>query len=245
MPYGRSPAGKLGHPSAELAEEYAMLWDASMMMGCVLRGSDGEVGIVSDLLFDDTTWRMRWLVVNTRYWLPRHDVLLPVSVLGRPDPLRRRLVVDLTKQQIEDSPGAERHPPVSQRAASSRRDDPHLRSVEAVVGHRVHLLDGLIGHVEELLVDDADWSIRYVRVDTCKWRPGDRVLLAPRFVRAIDWGGRLIHLDVGRREIADDRARREVIWMRSRSDGGTQSDARQDPSPRDQAQTGLSAGHGE
>jgi hypothetical protein len=202
-----------------------MLWDASMMMGCAMRGSDGEVGTVSDLLFDDTTWRTRWLVVNTRHWLPSHEVLLPVSVLGRPDPLRRRLAIDLTMQQIEDSPGAERHPPVSQRAASSRRDDPHLRSVEAVVGHRVHLLDGVVGHVEELLVDDADWSIRYIRVDTCKWHPGDRVLLAPRLVREIDWGGRLVHFDVGRREIAADQAHREVVWMRSRSDGETHSNA--------------------
>src|SRR5256885_3555929 len=48
-------------------------------------------------------------------------------------------------------------------------------------------LDGVVGHVEEFLVDDADWSIRYISVDTCKWRPGDRVLLAPRLVREIDW----------------------------------------------------------
>jgi hypothetical protein len=218
-----------------------MLWDASMMMGYATMGSDGEVGTVSDLLFDDTTWRMRWLVVNTRHWLPRHEVLLPASALGRPDPLRRRLAVGLTTQQIEDGLAAERHPPVSQRADSSGGDDHHLRSVEAVVGHRVHLHDGAIGHVDELLVDDADWSIRYVRVDTCKWHPGDKVLLAPRLVREIDWRSRLVRFGVGRQEIEGDRAQRDVIWMRSRSDGRRHFDA----GAPDQAQTGLSSGRGD
>jgi hypothetical protein len=56
-----------------------MLWHTSTMMGCAMRGSDGEVGAVSDLLFDDTTWRLRWIVVNTRHWFPSHEVLLPAA----------------------------------------------------------------------------------------------------------------------------------------------------------------------
>ena len=161
-----------------------MLWDACTMIGYSPVGSDGELGTVSDLLFDDAHWHLRWMVVNTGHWSARREVLLPMSVLGRPDPIRRRLAVDLTMRQIEACPAAAEHLPVSQCPASS--SEPHLRSVEAVVGHRVHLLDGVVGHVEELLIDDADWLIRYIRVDTCKWRPGDRVLLAPCFVREID-----------------------------------------------------------
>ena len=68
-------------------------------------------------------------------------------------------------------------------------------------------------------MDDADWIIRYIKVDTCKWRPGDKVLLAPRFVREIDWGGRLVRLDVRRQEIVDDEAHRDVVWLRTESDG--------------------------
>jgi hypothetical protein len=202
-----------------------MLWDASAMIGYATVGSDGEVGTVSDLLFDDTTWRLRWMVVNTRQWFVRRDVLLPVSVLGWPDPIRRRLAVDLTMRQIEDSPAAGEHLPVSQSSAVPGHDDLHLRSVEAVVGHRVHLLDGVVGHVEELLMDDAGWLIRYIRVDTCRWRPGDRVLLAPRSVREIDWAGRLVRFDVGRRELEVHHARRDVIWIRSATHDAAHADA--------------------
>jgi hypothetical protein len=200
-----------------------MLWDACTMIGYSPVGSDGELGTVSDLLFDDTDWRLRWLVVNTGHWSARREVLVPMSALGRPDPVRRRLAVDLTMRQIVACPAATEHPPVSQCPASS--GDPHLRSVEAVVGHRVHLLDGVVGHVEELLVDDADWLIRYIRVDTCKWRPGDRVLLAPCSVREIDWSGRLMRFDVGRRELENGQPVHDVIWMRSESHARTHADA--------------------
>jgi hypothetical protein len=209
------------------------------MMGYATVASDGEAGTVCDLLFDDATWRVRWLVVNTRRWLPRHEVLLAISVLGRPDPVRRRLPVRLTMRQVEDGPAAEQDLPVS-RAAGKRGADDHLRSVEAVVGHRVRLRDDMVGHVEELVVDDADWSIRHIRVDICKWRPGDTVLLAPRLVREIDWYGRLVRFDVGRRDVEGHRGRQDVIWMRSRNDAGTNIDT----GAPDQAQAGLSSGRG-
>jgi len=198
-----------------------MLWDTSMMMGCAMRGSDGEVGAVSDLLFDDTTWRLRWIVVNTRYWFPSHEVLLPAAAMEHSDPSQHWLAIALTMRQIEHGLAAGRCLPVSRQAIGSPSDDPHLRSVEAVIGHHAHLRDGPVGHIEELLVDDADWIIRYARIDTCKWRPGDRVLLATRFVREIDWDGRSVRFDIPRLDVVDDEANRDVVWMRTRRDGSS------------------------
>jgi hypothetical protein len=219
-----------------------MLWEACMMMGYAARGSDGAIGTVSDLLFDDAEWRVRWVVIDTRYWLPQRQVLVPASLLGNIDPIRRDLAVRLTVRQIEESTPAAQHVPVSHRASTLQGGDPHLRSVEAVVGHRVHLLDGMIGHIEEFLVDDADWTIAYIRVDACKWRPGDKVLLAPFSVREIDWHGRLVRFDVDRRRIESDPASCKAVWMRRRSHGATHRDVREDPGAPDQAQAGLPAG---
>ena len=129
-----------------------MLWTAAMMKGYAVSGTDGHLGTVSDLLFDDVSWKMRWLVVSTGDWFPNHDVLLPVSALGHLDPVRRRFRVTLTVQQIRDSPRVEGDLPVSRqeevgsplqhavagpptgsrRPFRSRPNDPHLRSMEAV-----------------------------------------------------------------------------------------------------------------
>ena len=59
--------------------------------------------------------------------------------------------------------------------ADARRsdDDPHLRSIAAVTGYHIHASDGEIGHVEDFLVEDADWSIHYLVVDTKNWWLGE------------------------------------------------------------------------
>jgi hypothetical protein len=204
-----------------------MLWEASAMLGYATAGTDGEVGGVCDLLFDDTSWRLRWIVADTRDWFPPREVILPFSALVRADPARRRLAVDLTVREIEQSPPAEAHPPVSQPGSPGRRD-PHLRSLKAVLGHRVQLRDRLVGHIEELLVDDAGWIVRYIRIDTCKWRPGERLLVAPHPVRRIDWDRRLVRFDVGCRELEFPPAHPDAMWIRRASHDTTHSDARPD-----------------
>ena len=81
--------------------------------------------------------------------------------------------------------------------------DPHLRSLATVTGYHIHASDGEIGHVEDFLVDVAGWSIRYIKVDTRNWWPGERVLISPRSVREIDWAGKLLHINVSRQWIKD------------------------------------------
>ena len=91
-------------------------------------------------------------------------------------------------------------------AAERSNDNPHLRSIEAVTGYHVHASDGEIGHVEDLLIEDVDWSIRYVIVDTQNWWPGKRILIAPRSVRDIDWTDNLVNLNVERQGVKDSPA---------------------------------------
>ena len=85
--------------------------------------------------------------------------------------------------------------------AQRDHDDPHLRSIAAVTGYHIHASDGEIGHLEDFLLEDADWSIRYLVVDTRNWWPGERVLISPRSVQEIDWAERLIHLDIDRQKV--------------------------------------------
>ena len=56
-----------------------MLWTSSLIKGFAVTTSDGRLGTVSDFLFDDATWLVRWLVVDTGSWLPGRKVLLPPS----------------------------------------------------------------------------------------------------------------------------------------------------------------------
>jgi hypothetical protein len=89
-------------------------------------------------------------------------------------------------------------------ARSSR--DPHLRSVHAVTGYHIHADDGEIGHVEDFLVEEGDWSVHFLVVDTRKWWPGQKVLISPRSALKIDWVASQVNLAVSRQKVKDSPA---------------------------------------
>jgi hypothetical protein len=74
---------------------------------------DGELGTVVDIYFDDETWAIRYLVVDTGGWLSGRRVLIsPISVI-RTDWAAKQIDVALTKRQVENSPNIDTHQPVS------------------------------------------------------------------------------------------------------------------------------------
>ena len=74
---------------------------------------DGELGHVKDILFDDVSWRARYLVTDPRKWLPSANVLLsPYSVSGWNFD-KNLLFFNLDQEQVKDSPHISDDPPVS------------------------------------------------------------------------------------------------------------------------------------
>jgi hypothetical protein len=93
-----------------------MLWDASVIKGFKVTGSDGPLGTAGDFLFDDANWKMRWLVVGAGHWFSGRETLIPISALGRPDPALRQFSVNLTMRQAKECPDIGRDLPVSRQA---------------------------------------------------------------------------------------------------------------------------------
>jgi hypothetical protein len=87
--------------------------DASAINGYAISASDGKIGTISDFLFDDTNWLVRWLVVDTGYWLSGRKVLLPSSALAHLNAKKEECSIKLTMQQIKDSPNVDTDRPVS------------------------------------------------------------------------------------------------------------------------------------
>ena len=90
-----------------------MLTNTKHLKGFVIRATDGELGTVEQFYFDDETWAIRYLVVETGGWLGGKLVLIsPISV-SHTDWEARRLDVALTKKQVENSPDIDTQKPVS------------------------------------------------------------------------------------------------------------------------------------
>jgi len=193
-----------------------MLRSASHLKGTSLAATDGEIGSVQDLYFDDLTWTVRYLIVDTGAWLPGRQVLIsPRSVRSSTD--ENSVPVALSKEQVKDSPSIDTDKPVDRqyeaqysqyygypyywggpyrwgatpypsggllteaRAVSAALPSgaSRLRTARNVMGYYIEAVDGDIGHVEDFLVDDHEWAIRYMIVDTRNWWPGKKVIISP------------------------------------------------------------------
>jgi len=229
-----------------------MLRHTSEIDGYAIGAMDGPIGRITDLLFDEVTWRVRWLVVDTGAFLSGRRVLLPPSALTNVNHIARQLSVNLTKQQIKDSPDTSTDQPVSSQMETNLYDyygwspywstgfymggygyaggpftpsglgfhardregevahrlhgDRHLRSIQEITGYHIHARDGEIGHVADVLLEDGDWSIHYLVVDTQNWWTGKKVLISPRSIKSTDWATRTIGLDVDRQTVKDSPA---------------------------------------
>jgi len=240
-----------------------MLFALNGLIGCPVAAADGDIGSVKDFLFDDRSWKVRWMAVGVGHWLPGRQVLIHPSAIAPlevpPKPALPMISfggtltvsVHLSRQQIEKSPEAREDEPVTRQLESSLYDfygwdpfwgashfggdaivtrpsgrpnpaevaegraedadappgDPHLGSVSDVKGYAVHATDGDLGHVENILADDANWDIRYLIIATRNWLPGKLVQLAPYAVTAIDWPERRVSVNVAR-----DRVRSAPNW---------------------------------
>ena len=91
-----------------------MLRNAKGLQGLTIHATDGEIGKVDQFYFDDHSWTIRYLTVETGGWLEGRLVLIsPISVIGQPDWQSKRLHVSLTKKQVENSPSIDAHQPLS------------------------------------------------------------------------------------------------------------------------------------
>jgi sporulation protein YlmC with PRC-barrel domain len=79
--------------------------------------------------------------------------------------------------------------------------DHHLRSTNAVSGYHIQAKDGEIGHVEDFVIDDETWAIRYLIVNTHNFWPGGKVLISPQWIESVSWGESKVFINLSRETI--------------------------------------------
>jgi hypothetical protein len=88
-------------------------------------------------------------------------------------------------------------------AARHQDDDPHLRSCKAVMDYHIQAVDGDIGHVQGLLVDEETWAIRYLIVNTSNWWLGHLVLVARQWIQKVSWSDTTVSVNLTRQALKD------------------------------------------
>ena len=90
-----------------------MLRSIKDLSGFAIGATDGDIGTVKECFFDDLTYTVRYVVVETGGWLSERKVLLSPSAFRAMDWEHKRVTAALTKAQVEKSPDIDTHKPVS------------------------------------------------------------------------------------------------------------------------------------
>ncbi len=95
-----------------------MLKAITDLKGFGIHAKDGDLGHIEDFYFDDEKWTLRYLVVRTGSWLfGKHVLTSPLSI-DHIDWESRKLCVNLTMEQVKNSPDIDTAKPISRQKES-------------------------------------------------------------------------------------------------------------------------------
>lgn len=90
---------------AEANPEDVHLRSAENVKGYHIQARDDSIGHVEDFVFDDESWALRYLIVDTRNWWPGgRRVLVATRWIERIDWTERRVFTTLTRDAVKASP---------------------------------------------------------------------------------------------------------------------------------------------
>ena len=195
------------------------------IQGYAIAAADGEVGTLRDILFDDTTFLVRYLVADTGAWLREQLVLLPPVAIAGVDWETSTVATPFSREVVENSPEIDAAPPVSRQATPDpaaggeqaplralagaiSRDargadevpgDPRLRSLMEIRGYALrNAADEELGTASDFLVEIEGWSVVGLVADF----EARSFEIANSRISHFSWSERTVTVDAGHDEIA-------------------------------------------
>jgi hypothetical protein len=188
-----------------------MLHLAHKIAGATVTGTDGEIGTLEDFYFDEPGWTVRYLLVDTSTWFQEKRVLVSPrwvqSGWGRGG-----VHVNLTRDDVRNSPAVDERAPAS--------SGPRLDSVNETTGYHIHARNGEIGHVDDFLIGDDSWRIKYLLVDTSNWIGGRSVIVSSDALERVDKTDKSLYVAADRDTIAQAPALESIEAALSRTETG-------------------------
>lgn len=133
-----------------------MLCSSKDLNGMELAATDGDIGHIEDMQFDDARWVIRHLVVRTGSWLAGRRVLIPPHSVASIDMAARRVHVTLTRAQVDAAPGLDSDATVSRQQEIAMYDHynyPYYWGGSGLWGMMDSPMAGLIAPMPEVVTD--------------------------------------------------------------------------------------------
>jgi hypothetical protein len=187
-----------------------------------IEAQDGDIGSADTFYYEDRQWLIRYIVCDATRVFKRY-ALIPPLALSRTDDCNKVLCVDASMETIKNSPHVNVARPIS-------RDHQHIldryyswhittpnelsepffevpfvdtsvHSGQETLGCRLKAREGELATVDDFIIDDDSWSLRYLVLQAGLWLPGKKFLLDPRWIDEISWSEKRLFAEVSAEKI--------------------------------------------
>jgi hypothetical protein len=202
-----------------------MFTSHTTLMKLPLVSTGGEEHQVRNLLFDDRSWTICFLVADAGRWFTRRQIVIRTSVMEEPDWTKGVITVKLTHQELAKCADAASVRTVSQQQQLALKrhfgwpeseprwdvppalvpaqrefpvqanDDPHLRNTMDLVGYEVWSADRKVGIVSDFIMESNSWHIKYLSVKIGDWVYHEERFVPTLAVQNISWGTHRVTLN--------------------------------------------------
>lgn len=95
---------KEADPNDKRSDDDLHLRSTKTIMGYHIHASDGDVGHVSDFIFDDANWQIKYLVIDTHNWVGGKKVLIETATIKEIQWENSKVILNITTAAIKDGP---------------------------------------------------------------------------------------------------------------------------------------------
>jgi sporulation protein YlmC with PRC-barrel domain len=207
-----------------------MLMSLAELVGFSIQAADGQIGKVSDFYFDEKEWIVRYLIDQTGSWFSRRQVVIAPACIVKIDIGKKEIVTGLTRSQVENSPRIDLGKPLAQdeeqqiinyyhwpdyksltkewmmqrnMAADKISSGPNLHSSQTITGYHIITREEEVGFVENMIVDDKNWMIRYLVIDANFGLESKKILIAPDWIDTINWHERDMSVNIATKKMSE------------------------------------------
>lgn len=192
-----------------------MLRSLQSLLGYCVEVRDGHIGAITDFIFEEQSWLVRFIILKTGMWKTHQSFAIPIAcVTGHADWSERKVPISLSMDELEALAGyrvSEKEPwaieidssviPQAKESYESHAEVAEsgslapqlLRSYRMLLGLHVMAQGETVGIMSDLIVRDERWAIQSAVVRLRRrYFFATEVLVPVEKVRTIRWGDRIV-----------------------------------------------------
>lgn len=195
------------------------------LLGYKISAIDGEIGKVKEFYFDEMSWTIRYIIVETGSLFFGRKVMISTQAIIDAQWETEHLLTNMTIQQIETSPKVEDGKQLTrgqeillnqhynwksywdvsiQKIADGSNS--YLFHTNDLTGYQLIASDGQVGSIKDFIVDKTSWKINSIVIDAFKTTPAREIVLSPRWIKEINTDNSIVTSDHTTAEIKSNPA---------------------------------------